>query len=127
MKRTVCICVAFIALAFGLYAQTKPAWVSDLGHSDLYGYVSSSYGSSDEWAYEVGVSYKATTEKRARIRAEQDLAARIGAVLGTTIVGNTDFTGISEFIESYGEEMLVRYEEAVNLAVKVKIPNIEHL
>lgn len=126
MKILICLHVVLVTMAMSLFAQSRPAW-ADSEHSDLNGYVTAMYDDNDIWAYDVGISYKATSEKRARIRADQDLAGRIGSILGTTISGNTDFTGMSEFVESYGEEMLVRYEEAINLAVKVKIPSIEHL
>ena len=111
-----------------LFAQTsRPEW---LDHPIRYGrqtYESKTLTDESPWTYTIGESLLHSSERTARTRAEQDLQKRLSSDVAGLLTRNLDAYSFSDFSEEMTEELLLKYEEAVNLYVHIKVPGVEYL
>ena len=70
-----------------------------------------------------------SSESRSRTKAQQALQETIATNVAGQLTKNLDRYVFSEYVDddSIPEDALVRYEEALNLAVSVKVPKVEFL
>lgn len=129
MKKIVSVISAFLVFSSALFAQEMPEWVQNHLKYCREVYEGKSVSEETKWTYEVGVSNLLTSESRSRSKAQQALQESIATNVAGQLTKNLDRTVFSEYSDddSIPEEALVRYEEALNLAVSVKIPKVEFL
>ena len=111
-----------------LFAQTsRPAWLDNPLSYGRQTYENKTASDETEWSYMVGESLFHSSERTARTRAEQDLQKRVASNVAAVMTGNLDAYSFSDFSEDMTEELLLKYEEAINLYVHTKIPRIEYM
>lgn len=129
MKKIVCI-VGFAALfTAALVAQNRPEWIQNHLKYGREVYENKRAADETKWTYEVGVSNLLSSESRSRTKAQQTLQETIATNVAGQLTKNLDRYVFSEYVDddSIPEDALVRYEEALNLAVSVKVPKVEFL
>ena len=128
MKTKIGMVAAVLFMCVCVFAQeSRPQWISEQLKYGRETYEKKSVTDETKWAYMIGISTKHSSERRARNRAEQDVQERLSATVAAVLTKNIDQTAFSEFAESETEDALVRFEEALNISITVKVPSIEFL
>lgn len=129
MKKTITIIAVLTAFAAAAFSQSQPEWIQNHLKYGRETYEGKSIMDETKWTYAVGVSNLLTSESRSRKKAEQNLQESIATNVAGQLTKNLDRYVFSEYVDddSIPEEALIRYEEALNLAVSVKVPKVEFL
>lgn len=129
MKKTITFVALMLGFALAAFSETRPEWISSHVKYGRETYEGKSLSDETKWTYAVGVSNLAASERRSRLKAEEALQESVATNVAGELTKNLDRTVFSEYVDddSIPEEALVRYEEALNLAVRVKVPKMEFL
>lgn len=129
MKKSFTFAAALAWLALAAFAE-RPSWIDEPLKYGRETFEGSTADEETKWTYAVGISHLAASESRARARAEEACQTSVATSVAGELTRNLDGTVFSEFVDDdeIPESALVRYEEALNLAVsRFKLPRIEFL
>ena len=129
MKKTILLFTVMAVFGTVIFAQNQPEWIQNHLKYGRETYENKTVNDETKWTYSVGVSNLLTSESRSRKKAEQALQESIATNVAGQLTKNLDLYVFSEYADddSIPEEALIRYEEALNLAVSVRVPKVEFL
>ena len=114
---------------YAAFSQAQPEWIQNHLKYGREVYEGKTVRDETKWTYAVGISNLLTSENRSRMAAEQALQESIATNVAGQLTKNLDRYVFSEYTsdDSIPEEAFIRYEEALNLFVSVKVPKVEFL